>query len=73
MENSTEKDLKQLEDYVDELIVVCKRLKRENQALREAQQAHIAERINLIEKHESASAKIEEMIQQLKSIEDSHE
>ncbi len=73
MDTNTEHDLKQLEAYVDELIVVCERLKKENQNLRKEQQAHIAERASLIEKHETASAKIEEMIERLKSIEDSHE
>ena len=73
METNTEQDLRQLEAYVDELIVVCERLKKENHALRKEQQAHIAERASLIEKHETASAKIEEMIERLNSIEDSHE
>ena len=73
MENKTEQDLKQLEAYVDELIVVCERLGKENRALRVEQQAHIAERASLMEKHESANAKIEEMIERLKSIEDVNE
>ena len=73
MDINTERELKQLEAYVDELIVVCERLRKENRTLRREQQAHIAERANLIEKHENASAKIEEMIERLKSLEDMHE
>lgn len=73
MENSTDQDLRQLEAYVDELVVICERLKKENQALRQEQQTHIAERASLIEKQETASARIEEMIERLNAIEKPHE
>jgi cell division protein ZapB len=54
-------------------IEICERLNKENQALRQEQQAHIAEHASLIKKHETANARIEEMIERLKSIENSHE
>ena len=70
MENKTEQDLKQLEAYVDELVVICERLRKENRDLREEQKVHLSERAILLEKHESANTKIEAMIERLKSIED---
>lgn len=73
MINYTDHDLRQLEAYVDKLIVNCERLKKDNRTLHEEKQAYIAERASLIDKHETASAKIAEMLERLKSIENPHE
>ncbi|MEW5757680.1 MAG: TIGR02449 family protein [Pseudomonadota bacterium] len=60
-------ELKKLEYLVDDLLKACESLKRENAALRESQQALIAERAQLIEKHELARTKVEAMIQRMKA------
>jgi cell division protein ZapB len=62
-------DIKALERLVDELIVRNKRLTDENRALRHQHSHLLSERATLIEKTESARARVEAMIARLKSME----
>jgi cell division protein ZapB len=68
MDNS-ELDLRKLEQQVEALIHACSYLKDENKSLRSRQDSLVAERAALIEKTESARARIEAMITRLKFME----
>jgi cell division protein ZapB len=70
---TTEKNLKQLEAYIDKLMATCARLRKENRRLRADQESHVVEHANLIKKHDAAKSKVEQMITRLKSMEDLHE
>ena len=61
-------DLEALEDKVDELIALCEVLVEENQVLKSNQQSWTNERANLVEKNESAKARVESMIARLKAL-----
>ena len=61
-------DLEALEDKVDELIALCEVLVEENQVLKSNQQSWINERAKLVEKNESAKARVESMIARLKAL-----
>lgn len=62
-------DLSALEAQIDELIQRCERLSDENQALRDQQGSLVAERAALIEKSETARARVEAMITRLRAME----
>ncbi|MEN8133663.1 MAG: TIGR02449 family protein [Pseudomonadota bacterium] len=72
-DSSTEQNLKQLEAHVDELIEAYDHLREENRWLRTEQKAHAAEKISLIEKRDAARAKVEQMLNRVKSMDDLHE
>lgn len=61
--------LKILEQRVDELAAVCRRLRKENQALRSGHHDLTQEHARLVEKTQIARARIEAMIGRLKSLE----
>ena len=61
-------DLEALEDKVDELIALCEVLVEENQVLKSNQQNWANERAKLVEKNESAKARVESMIARLKAL-----
>ncbi|MCH2336870.1 MAG: TIGR02449 family protein [Pseudomonadales bacterium] len=61
-------DLEALEDKVDELIALCEVLVEENQVLKSNQQSWTNERAKLVEKNESAKARVESMIARLKAL-----
>ena len=61
-------DLEALEDKVDELIALCEVLVEENQVLKSNQQNWTNERAKLVEKNESAKARVESMIARLKAL-----
>ncbi len=64
-----EQELKKLEFRINELIQTCERLKEENRALRERNDALSAERSTLAERNEMARGRVESMINRLKSME----
>lgn len=63
-------DLERLERQVEELIQGCQRLREENHSLRLRQDALVAERAELVEKTEQARARVEAMIERLKTMEE---
>lgn len=62
-------ELKRLEKRLDELVVICKQLKEENESLRSRQDALTAERANLLQKNEQVRGRVEAMITRLKAME----
>lgn len=70
-ENSSiqEQDLRALEVRVEELIRACAHLKDENKTLRAKAEQLSSERDNLVESNSQARARVEAMVDQLKSIE----
>jgi cell division protein ZapB len=67
--HEAEAQLKRLEKQIDELILICDRLREENRALRAQQHALAIQRASLIDKHEMARSRVEAMINRLKSME----
>jgi len=63
-------DIDTLERQVDELILICNRLREENTWLRARQATLVDERAHLVEKTELARSKVESMISRLKSMEE---
>lgn len=64
-----EGDLQRLEQQVDDLIRACAQLQQENRSLKHQQEHLMSERAALIEKTESARARVEAIISRLKSLE----
>ncbi|RLA47313.1 MAG: TIGR02449 family protein [Gammaproteobacteria bacterium] len=64
-----ENQLKVLEQKIDELIVLCNDLNRENQMLKTDSVGWHQERQDLIEKNELARTKVEAMIDRLRTME----
>ncbi len=62
-------DLLALESRVEELINACAILRRENHQLRDKQQQLLVERATLLEQTQQARARVEGMIDRLKSLE----
>lgn len=60
--------LEQLEQQVDELLRVGRRLREENMLLRSQQTAWLTERAQLIEKTDVAKNRIERMVGRLKEL-----
>lgn len=58
-----------LEHRVEQLADVCRRLVEENRMLRASQEQLIGERAQLLSKSEQARARVDAMIQRLKSLE----
>lgn len=67
----SEQHLKQLEGKIDELIGFCAHLQRENETLREREARLLRERTLLIEKTQSARARVETMVERLKALQES--
>lgn len=65
----TREELKAITSRVDQLIALCQRLTEENRSLRQAQEAMVGERANLLAKNEQARSRVEAMIARLKSLE----
>ena len=63
-------DLERLERQVEALIQGCQHLREENQGLRLRQDALVAERAELVEKTEQARARVEAMLDRLKTMEE---
>ena len=66
------KDLRQLEQRVDDLIGVCRRLKEENDNLRERRDSLIEEKSKLAEKNRMARNRLENIVTRLKAL-DKHQ
>ena len=64
-----DRQLQLLERKVDELIQLCEQLDRENRALKSDTQDWKIERESLIEKTDTARAKVDAMIQRLRALE----
>jgi cell division protein ZapB len=58
----------ELEDKIDRLVAASRRLKAENDMLREREASLARERSQLLEKNERARTKIENMIARLKAL-----
>lgn len=66
---ASEAELKKLETRIDEMIRACERLKEENTSLRKQYDALLSEQTSLAEKNQQARARVELIIQRLKSLE----
>ena len=64
-----DKQLRMLEQKIDELISLCRELNRENQALKSESANWRRERQQLLDKNELARAKVEAMIDRLRAME----
>ncbi len=64
-----DKQLKALEQKIDELINLCQQLNRENQQLKTQSAGWQRERQDLIDKNEMARSKVEAMITRLRTME----
>ncbi|MHB8454068.1 MAG: TIGR02449 family protein [Acidiferrobacterales bacterium] len=62
-------DLTKLEERIDQLIDTCRRLNRENHALKSGQVNLVEEHARLVEKTQVARTRIEAMIGRLKALE----
>ena len=64
-----EKDeLRQLEQQVDDLLRVSRRMREENMLLKSQQSAWLTERTKLIERTELARGRIDKMVERLKEL-----
>ena len=57
-----------VEQKLDHLIELCRKLKRENLALRERETTLLSERSKLLEQNEMAQQKVETMINRLRGL-----
>lgn len=71
MADSVNEQLAQLERRVERLMTLCERLREENRVLLRSQESLNAERAALLERNETARARIEAMIGRLKALEQS--
>lgn len=62
-------NLAKLEERIDQLIETCRRLNRENHALKAGQKNLVDEHARLVEKTQVARTRIEAMIGRLKALE----
>ncbi len=62
-------NLAKLEERIDQLIDTCRRLNRENHALKAGQKNLVDEHARLVEKTQVARSRIEAMIGRLKALE----
>ncbi len=63
-------DLQQLEQQVDDLLRVSRRMREENMLLKPQQSAWLSERVKLVEKTELARSRIDKMVSRLKELDD---
>ncbi len=61
-------DLQQLEEQVDDLLRVSRRMREENMLLKSQQSAWLAERAKLVERTELARSRIDKMVERLKEL-----
>ncbi len=64
-----DKQLRMLEQKIDELISLCRELNRENQALKSESANWRRERQQLLDKNELARSRVEAMISRLRAME----
>jgi cell division protein ZapB len=66
---TTEQQLQQLEQRIEELVSISARLRRENQSLQVREHKLVEERADLLKKNDVAKSKVEAIISRLKSLE----
>jgi cell division protein ZapB len=66
---TTEQQLQQLEQRIEELVNISARLRRENLSLQVREQKLMEERADLLKKNDIAKSKVEAIIVRLKSLE----
>jgi len=66
---TTEQQLAQLEQRIEELVTISARLRRENQQLHAREVRLMEERADLLKKNDVAKSKVEAIISRLKSLE----
>lgn len=66
------KGLRQLEQRVDDLIAICRKLKEENDTLRDSRDSLIEEKSKLSEKNRIARTRLENIVTRLKAL-DKHQ
>jgi cell division protein ZapB len=66
---TTEQQLQQLEQRIEELVNISARLRRENLSLQAREQKLMEERADLLKKNDIAKSKVEAIILRLKSLE----
>ncbi len=66
---TTEQQLQQLEQRIEELVSISARLRRENQSLQVREHKLMEERADLLKKNDVAKSKVEAIISRLKSLE----
>lgn len=64
-----DKQMRMLEQKIDELISLCRELNRENQALKSENANWRRERQQLLDKNELARSRVEAMISRLRAME----
>jgi cell division protein ZapB len=64
----SEHTLQELSDKLDQLITQCEKLQGDNALLRQREQEWLTERVDLIEKNNQARARVEAVIDNLKSL-----
>lgn len=64
-----DKDINQLEQRVDDLIVACRRLKEENDSLRTSRDSLLEEKSKLAEKNRMARTRLESIVGRLRTLE----
>jgi len=69
MSDESLQQLHDLQERVERLIALCRRLGEENRSLRTSQEQLMLERAQLLAKNEQARSRVEAMIQRLKSME----
>lgn len=68
-ESPISNDLKALEERIDDLIGLCRRLREENDGLRHSQESLIEERTKLAEKNKMARTRLESIVDRLRALE----
>lgn len=62
-------DIKALEERIDDLIGVLRRLRKENEGLKSSQESLIEERTKLAEKNRMARSRLESIVDRLRALE----
>lgn len=68
-DNPINQDLKALEERIDALIGLCRRLREENEGLKHSQETLIEERTKLAEKNKMARSRLESIVDRLRALE----
>lgn len=69
MNGSINQDIKALEERIDDLIGVLRRLRKENEGLKNSQESLIEERTKLAEKNRMARSRLESIVDRLRALE----
>lgn len=62
-------DIRALEERIDDLIGVCRRLRKENEGLKNSRETLIEERTKLAEKNKMARSRLESIVDRLRALE----